>query len=570
MPKAPFAHWRIIVKRFFSLLIALVLLVSMFALPVFAFAAEATPDTEEGKDEATKREPLSLVAADFIAKFKELVLDANKGLYVEMNTEFKLNQEWLDDVKKVHDLFPGINYIVLPDEDFEDADEDHKITYSMGNTEEGTNHAKNKDSKPADGTYKESQHVTLPSAYEAEEGYEFGGWLLPVAYDGGAVGDDGILLGETKYYLYRAGDKFAMPGKDIQALAYWYQKETTDDPDKDTDGEEGAAAVAEEKYDYTYPANDIICIEYCSPSDEPKDEHWSRKVATESISLQTAGWWLLRYVVVDGESSIDDDDAVITSFNGEDFKEALLDKDKNVYDWGQIALYRYAVDTKNPEITLSESMKTTMKDGLKVGTNYTIPTSLTITDSSSTSVTYVVYRYDGANGFDTAAGATNKGEWVAIYDSAADVKILEGGEDYFSASGVIKPIAADVTDNANLYRYKVVYSVKDANGYFGIAKEENDENGFTDESGFHPTLYLGVQFSKQDAETKAKIEAWKIVLYVIAGLSAIGIVVLLFIKPKQALEGDARVSDANVQDYASDVSDAPTDDTPEGTDESQE
>ena len=501
----------------------------MFALPTFALADE--PTTDEPARE------LNLDVAAFAAKFAEYVVAENPGLYVEMGEEFQLNQEWLKDEAKVQALFPGINYRVLPDEqDVEDVEENKfTLTYKPGD------HAKlNDETAQADITKQilKTKHETLNSAttFEVEStDFEFAGWKVVYTPTGEA----------TKTEYYRAGDVFVMPACTVEATAMWKAK----------DGENG--------FEFTYEINDIICIEYCTPSDDPRDEHWTRERADKTIKLETAGWWMLRYVVVDGEKGdITDKDAIITSYNTDSFKNAIKD---GPYTRESFYLKRYAVDTSNPESALSDAMKTTMNDGLTVNKPYTVVTSLKITDSSTTTVTYTVWRYSGANGFNNSEGATNSGEWVQIYDSAAKSgeRVLEGGEAYISAGGVITPVAGDVTENTSLYRYKVVYTVKDANGYFGVGKEL-DVNGETDsETGeFHPVLMMGVKLSKEDAASKEKMEVWKIILFVIAGLSAVGIVLLLVIKPKQATESGARVSavkdaDANKD---SDAADAPTDD----------
>ena len=516
-------------KRFISLLIALVLLVSMFALPTFALAEETTPnDPEAGEDVAKRNVGFSVEA------FKELVVANNKGLYIEMSKEFKLSQDWIDDADKVHALFPGeLHYILLPaEEDVDDvAENKFKVTYKAGG--EGAK----ADQADVTEEYLKTKHVTLKSAttFTAAEGYEFAGWLATVDYDG-----------SDAEVLYRAGDKFAMPAKNVEVVAKWRKV-----------AEEGEEA---EEIKYTHPVNDKISLEYCTPSDDPRDEDWTRVSASSSISLQTSGWWMFRYVVVDGTKDSSDDDVVLTPYNTDDFKQGLLSSDGKDYDWSAFCLKRYAIDTKNPEIALTSTLKNKMEEGLTVGTTYSVSTTLDITDSSSTTVTYKVFRFDGVDGAKDSKGD----KWVLIYDSAADTKVVEGYEKYISDKGIINPNSDDVTAE-NHYRYKVVYSVKDENGYFGISKEIEPETGDVDENGeFHPVLLLGVKLSPTGIKEKQKMAIWKIILFVIAGLSAVGIVVLLLIKPKQAVEGDARVSAVNDTDGKngdlSDTSDGSTDD----------
>ena len=553
-------------KRFISLLIALVLLVSMFALPTLALAeGTETPDSPEVGEEVARDVDFSVDA------FKKYIIDNNKGYFVEMNKEFKLNLTWTDkaevededdiihellkDADALHELFPGeLHYIVLPEEGDVEDNEDNKFTLTYKAGDEGAV----EDQDDVTEEVLKTKYVTLKAAstFAGKEEYEFVGWLAPVDYDG-------TLLEEGKFNLYRAGDKFVMPAQDIEVVAYWYLKDVDDSEDNGEAGEEQGADL-EEKLDFTYPVNDIICLEYCSPSDDPKNENWTRVKADSVISLNATGFWMFRLVVVDGEKNdITDDDSVLTPYNSEEFISERLREDgvngEEVYHWEEFTLTRYAVDTTKPEIALSSSMKTKMEDGLTVGTTYSISTSLTITDSSNTTVTYKVYRQEAAGG----AGKGDGDSWKLIYDSTATTKVVEGYENYISSSGTINPQSEDVTTAGN-YRYKVVYSVKDANGYFGVAESEEAENGTKDESGeFHPTLYLGVKLNEQGVKSKQRMEIWKIILFVIAGLSAVGIVVLLFIKPKQAVVGDSRVSavDDAYGDSDGVVDDTPTDDT---------
>ena len=528
----------------------------MFALPTYALAEGATADGDENVE---TRVDLNL------QKFAELVVAANKGLYVEMGSNFMLNytytekgvgedakdvvHEWLKEANIVKDLFPGINYQLLPDEeDVEDTDENkHTVTYKPGE------HAKLDDEEkaPSDVTEEilKTKHVTLKDSktFEAAEGYEFVGWLVNVTYDG---------KDSSSALLYREGDKFVMPDHDVEVTAYWYEKEAEEDADDKSD--EAAGAAEGDKMEFAYPVNDIICLEYITPSDDPKDaEDWKRVAIEKEIEISSSGWWMFRLAVVDGEKGdISDKDAVVTPYNTKKFQDKILEQSKEgEYDWEAFCLYRYAVDTKHPEVALSSSMQSKMEDGLTVGTNYTILTNLSITDSSSTSTTYKVYRHKG-NG--TSDKTSSLEDWDLIYDSTADVKVVEGFEKYITSAGVITPVAADLTSSPDVYRYRIVYSVKDANGYFGI---EKDSDGTTE---FHPELFLGVKLSKEGVKDKQRIEAWKIVLFVIAGLSAVGIVVLLCIKPKQVLAGDTRVSEveANTTNTVNDTVEQPTAEQP--------
>ena len=525
-------------KRYISLLIALVLLVSMFALPTFAFA-EGDPEESE--------EPARDVGFS-TAAFAQYVIEENKGLYVNMSEDFKLNQDWLKDEAKVHALFTGdINYLVLPEErtEFEDDEEKYTITYSNGQPEEDDEDEA--EATPVADEYYAGQHVTLKGAstFTAEDGYEFVGWLVKVQYNGTDSDNEEQLL-------YRAGDQFVMPEHDIEVVAYWYQKEVADETAPD---DEAQATAEEEKLEFTYPKNDIIYLEYITPSDDPRDgENWQRIALSSNLKLQSSGWWMFRYAVADGENGdITDDDAVLTVYDTEEFKEAIKTENGGVFSWELFCLKRYAVDSSHPELALSEAMKNKQEDGLTVGVAYAVSTALTITDSSTTTTTYKVYRHSG----DGAENEFGDG-WVEIYDSSATTdKVLEGGELYISSTGVITPISSDVTVSG-LYRYKIVYSVKDAEGYFGVV----EENGTTE---YHPVLLLGVHYSTEDEQTLKRMEAWKIALFVIAGLAAAGIVALLLIRPKRAVVGDARISALSENaDKDNNVADASPDDKTDG------
>ena len=225
MPISPIGGF--IVKRFISLLIAFVLLVSMFALPTFVLA-ENSPQTGEEETEKSREFVIGTDKKsldDFVAAFQKYVIDLNPGLYVEMGKKFKLNQtltgeddkeySWLNDETAIKELFPDINYRILPEDKSSESDAEHKVTYSLG---EG---AKEDSSKPSEKSYKKTQRVTLPSAttVQAATDYKFVGWLVPVKYDG-------TPLEEGELYLYRAGEEFSMPDKDIDVKAYFEKEES--------------------------------------------------------------------------------------------------------------------------------------------------------------------------------------------------------------------------------------------------------------------------------------------------------------------------------------------------------
>lgn len=380
-------------KKFVSLLIAFVLLVSMFATSVIAFAADedvTTPDDEQQAREVGFDEEAFWAALD----------EANLQLFFEMSSTFMLSNEWLKDAETVQKVFPGIIY-VLEEEAEDDKDE----------------------------------------------------------------------------------------------------PEATADDEENEEGEEEVVTP-----------NDKIYVEYCRPSDDPRDSEWQTCAVTSTFSMTTAGDWYFRYAVVDGakasEKSYTFDSADVLARS--------------------VAFNRNAKDTTNPVIELSNSMKDKHNAGLTSGTNYTVPTSLTVTDSSSTKTTYVVYKHVGSS----VEGAENG--WILIYDSKTST-VTEGYEDSISTTGTIKPTDDDVIGD---FMYKIVYSVVDAYGNYGV-KTAGDENEY------HPELLLKVSFAPTEDTTN--VEAWKIVLYVIAGISAIGIAVLLCIKPKTE-KADGRYNASATED----------------------
>lgn len=269
--------------------------------------------------------------------------------------------------------------------------------------------------------------------------------------------------------------------------------------------------------------NDKIYVLYCSSSSDPRDENknWSACSVSNTFSVTSAGYWGFRYAVVDGEKA----SASGYTFNYDDVLASTYDNVLNADENADpapknLTLWSYSKDTTAPKASLSESMKNKQDEGLTVGVTYSVSTSLTIEDCSSTTTTYVVYKQVGKDN-----GGDEEG-WLQIYDSASR-EVAEGYEDNISTGGVITPLQSDVSDE---YVYKIVYTVKDSNGFEAVGGE-----GDKPVAGFKPTLMLKVK----PAETQAtnSLEVWKIILYVIAGLSAIGIIVLLFVKPKQATEG---------------------------------
>ena len=157
------------------------------------------------------------------------------------------------------------------------------------------------------------------------------------------------------------------------------------------------------------------------------------------------------------------------------------------------------------------------EEGLTSGVTYTVSTSLSYPDdsnSSSKTVTYVIQK-------------KVNGEWVTIYDSVKR-EVTKGYESYVSTSGVITPADEDIRADKTAV-YQVVYSVVDSYGFHGVADSESTVE-------HNPKLELFVKAPESKGGKTSAVLIWKIILYVIAGLSAVGIVVLLCIKPKQKTE----------------------------------
>lgn len=242
---------------------------------------------------------------------------------------------------------------------------------------------------------------------------------------------------------------------------------------------------------------DKIFWEYCTPSKEYKDK-WARSELRSTINASSTGWWGFRYVVMDKNGSVSTTD---------EMEEHVLFRTP--------AIFVYIADNTAPEITkLHSDMTKAMENGIKVGETYSIKTNLSITDSSSTTTTYKVYK-------------KVNGEWNMndpIYDSATK-KVKEGYEDCISTSGVITMLASDVRPN-NEPVYKIIYTVTDALGYTATTLGDKELTLFA----------VAVEKKLTTAEI------WQIVLYVIAGLAAIGIVVVLCIKPKEKAPETGRVA----------------------------
>ena len=255
------------------------------------------------------------------------------------------------------------------------------------------------------------------------------------------------------------------------------------------EGDEGHKPDA--KYDQIY-------VEYCRPSESSQGKDtWDHSTKiTDGISISTSGWWKFRLVVKDGTDT-----------------SKVLCK--------SAAFVRYAEDTTNPVVELSSDMIKKHEEGLTSGVTYTVSTSLSYPDdsnSSSKTVTYVIQK-------------KVNGDWVTIYDSVSR-EVTKGYESFVSTSGVITPADEDIRADKTAV-YKVVYTVTDSYGYHGVADAESKVE-------HKPELELFVKAPESNGNKVSAVDVWKIILYVIAGLSAVGIVVLLCVKPKQKTEQPAR------------------------------
>lgn len=224
-----------------------------------------------------------------------------------------------------------------------------------------------------------------------------------------------------------------------------------------------------------------IRIEYCAPGDYYDDKEWSG-TTTNELSVTTTGYWYFRFYVTDAAGN-----------------EAVFENGDNAsyYQFG-----RYVIDTDAPEVEFTSSQLAVQTSGIAAGSSYTIPTP-TVTDSTSTTTTvYNVMK-------------KVNGEWVKIYDGETKT-VTEGYEDFFK-SGVLYPAASEVSKADDDYIYRVTYTVTDTYGH----KTVKDLNILT---------------TSPDLGDNTN-DVWTIVLICIACAAAVGIIVLLFVKPKDNGKG---------------------------------
>lgn len=234
--------------------------------------------------------------------------------------------------------------------------------------------------------------------------------------------------------------------------------------------------------------SDKIFVEWCTPSKDYKDK-WSCSSLTSKINISTTGSWGFRYVLKNKNG---------TTATGDTEEAKVLARTTPIY-------ITFADETAPVINGLHSDMINAMKDGIKVGDTYTIKTNISISDTSSTTTSYVVYK-------------KVKGAWTEnpIYDSTTKV-VAEGYENNITTAGVITMHEDDVLPN-NEPMYKIVYTVKDTAGFSTVASEAQ-------------VLTL---FAKEKEKEVDSAKIWRIILFVVAGLAAVGIIVVLCIKPKEA------------------------------------
>lgn len=283
----------------------------------------------------------------------------------------------------------------------------------------------------------------------------------------------------------------------------------------------GINFVTEEKDGKTTidDGSDKVLVQYFKPAgDRGAVEEGSSKAnyaeAGDKITVAETGWWSFRFVVVRPRLEKAAESEEKATYFDIDYTKDIVASSALVDVWAQ--------DTDNPVISLKDEEVTKLiANGLTAGTRKSISTTsiFTTTDNGKNgSSSYITINYIVEKIVD--------GKWVKIYDTTADTKVVEGYGDYISTSGILAS-EDEISKNATDYKYRVTYSFKDSYGYVGKDSEGND---------YTYTLNLIVKAKEKTEETK-KVDVWKIVLYVIAGLSAVGIVVLLCIKPKQPDDG---------------------------------
>ncbi len=274
----------------------------------------------------------------------------------------------------------------------------------------------------------------------------------------------------------------------VQALSSTYIPDTDWLKDADLVNAvfEGANYILEDTAGYTVTdESDTVKLQYLTPGSDYKDDaKWANATLGSTISVNTSGVWGFRYLLVAKGSS-------------------------KTYDAKTDIIYINFSDNTAPVFSsLTTSMTSAQQNGIEVGSSYTIRTDLNFTESSSKTVTYVVYK-------------KVNGAWTSdpIYDSTTK-EVAEGYENGISTSGVITMLESDVLPDQEPI-YKIVYTAKDAMGYVTNTDSDGNEIAMT---------LFAVQ---PDDDGTDSSQILKIVLYCVAGAALVGIVVVLFIKPKE-------------------------------------
>lgn len=265
---------------------------------------------------------------------------------------------------------------------------------------------------------------------------------------------------------------------------------------------------------------DKIYLQYFKPGKYPGDfANANHAEAGKEVDVNSVGVWAFRLVVV-RPTKIEEADEPAEGETKKDKYEYKLEESSIVAKSALITVNTQDVDS--PVVTVnSTKFDELVSKGITAGTRYSITTStslFTFSDdgkNSDNSYSYITVNYVIEKKID--------GNWTKIYDTTADTKVVDGYSDIVSGSGILAT-NDDVSANKDDVKYRVIYTFVDKYGHEGVDSEGQKSV---------VTLNLYVNAKKTDAETTKKVDAWKIVLYVIAGLSAVGIVVLLCIKPKQ-------------------------------------
>ena len=537
-------------KRFLSILIALILVLSMFSVTAVAFAEPVTDGSgQEGEGESpSEARKLTFNHEEF--KTRVFLPQLKK---IVMSEEFMLDGKikdgdkdvvWFKSAKFLHLFFDGINYIELMDEAKDESGDGWQNStpfhltydYALGDLDIKGGEDEDESALPEEpevAQYHETEHVKLDDAPEIE-GYKFTGWTV--------YWENCDIVEFTKFNNFPAEFVFNMPAADVKVTANWQKLEVAE-KDEDADAEEGEDGEVEYvDVKVTFYANDKIFVLYCGPDGDYNSDmdKWDYCSVDSTFNLDDEGEWYFRFAVVDGEKASDSgysfnyDDVIATTYDN--FLEHLDDPEYSDEQLLEIdyTLKLTADDRLHPVVKKSSTANDKEADGLTAGVKFLVSASslLTVDDTSGWKATFEILKREGID----ASGNPN---WVSIYDSVTQ-EITEGYEECIEVSGSSVYIVPSKSDVAVYTVYKIVFSVKDDFGFYGVSEIEGAEGEYK------PEIELKVVLPEQDPGLTA-VEAWKIVLYVVAGLSAVGIVVLLFIKPKQQKVEDGRYS-ANAED----------------------